>query len=96
VIVINYNYRDKGIGGAFETLERAQRRNGFREFDGALSRGTRNDIDVSQLIIDSNTCLQVTDDDVEGDITEGMVGKFWFLTDYSRTDLGSAGDIIRP
>ena len=92
----NHSLRDPAIQKAFDMLERSIHRESIRNSEGALTRNTRNNTDISQISIESSTCLQVTSDDVGGDITGEMVGKFWFITDYSRTDLGDAGDVVRP
>ena len=83
--------------GAHDTLERASKRAKSREFEGGLSRTTKSGADVSQLIIDDATCIQVNTDDIGGSIDSGMVGKYWFIPDFSRTDLPpDQADVVRP
>lgn len=90
----NHNFRERSIQGAFDMLERAAKRAKVREFEGGLSRsGKGSGIDISQIVLDDATTLRVTADDVGDGITEDMVGRFWFIADYSRTD---GDDVIRP
>lgn len=89
----NHYGRSPEVQGAFDFLERSAKRAKAREFEGGLNRGVNNSSTVSQLYMDDATCLQVSSEDVSGSITSDMVGKFWFIPDFSRTD---GSDVIRP
>ena len=90
---LNYNFRRPEIAGAFDTLERSSRRYRKREHEGGMARTSKVDVELSQMVFDDYSFIQVQDSDVGDGITEEMVGKYWFIPDFSRTD---SDDVIRP